>query len=231
MILALATTLVVAGSAQAAEFVANGNFIKLSRGPGGLTGSAKTTATGWTTSGYNFVFQNGNTTESGVSMWTASNHGSNTWDGTAPSGNFVAMDGDYKTGAMTQTITGLTVGKVYSFTFNYAYAQQEGFTGDTIQHLIVGFGNSSFTTPNYDLASKSFSGWSTYTGTLTANATSEVLSFLAYGNTPVPPFALFSNVSITGSVPEPATWAMMLVGLGVIGAAARRRHNITIAYA
>ena len=35
----------------------------------------------------------------------------------------------------------------------------------------------------------------------------------------------------TGSVPEPATWAMMLVGMGTIGFAARRRQNVRVAYA
>lgn len=33
------------------------------------------------------------------------------------------------------------------------------------------------------------------------------------------------------SVPEPATWGMMIVGLGVIGFAARRRHNTSVPYA
>ncbi len=33
------------------------------------------------------------------------------------------------------------------------------------------------------------------------------------------------------AVPEAATWAMMLVGLGVVGAVARRRQNVRVAYA
>jgi hypothetical protein len=33
------------------------------------------------------------------------------------------------------------------------------------------------------------------------------------------------------SVPEPTTWAMMLVGLGMIGFAARRRRNVSVTYA
>lgn len=35
----------------------------------------------------------------------------------------------------------------------------------------------------------------------------------------------FDNVSFTASVPEPATWAMMIIGFGLIGAAMRRRHR------
>ena len=39
-----------------------------------------------------------------------------------------------------------------------------------------------------------------------------------------------ASVAPVAAVPEPATWAMMLVGFGLIGAAARRRKT-TIAYA
>lgn len=38
-------------------------------------------------------------------------------------------------------------------------------------------------------------------------------------------FAL-DNLTIGNSVPEPATWAMMMIGFGVIGATARRRRQI-----
>lgn len=36
---------------------------------------------------------------------------------------------------------------------------------------------------------------------------------------------------VTISVPEPATWAMMLVGLGMVGFAVRRRRNVNVTYA
>lgn len=60
---------------------------------------------------------------------------------------------------------------------------------------------------------------------MTADSTSDTLSFLAIGNLPVPPFALVSNVSLTDAVPEPSTWAMMLLGLGAVGLAARQRRR------
>jgi len=44
--------------------------------------------------------------------------------------------------------------------------------------------------------------------------------------------ARFSASVVTAAVPEPATWAMMLVGFGMIGATARyRRRTTKIAYA
>ena len=35
-----------------------------------------------------------------------------------------------------------------------------------------------------------------------------------------------SPVAVTGAVPEPATWAMMLVGFGAVGGALRRRQKV-----
>jgi hypothetical protein len=35
--------------------------------------------------------------------------------------------------------------------------------------------------------------------------------------------ATADNFSVTGGVPEPAAWALMLVGFGLVGAAARRK--------
>ena len=66
-----------------------------------------------------------------------------------------------------------------------------------------------------------FSGWSTYSTTFVAGATTETLSFLAAGSKEVPPFALVSDVSVTG-VPERSTWAMMLARFGGLGYAGFR---------
>jgi hypothetical protein len=50
-----------------------------------------------------------------------------------------------------------------------------------------------------------------------------VLTFLAVG-TPggAPPISFLDGVSLT-AVPEPASWALMLAGFGLVGLAARRR--------
>ena len=39
----------------------------------------------------------------------------------------------------------------------------------------------------------------------------------------------FDNVSFTAAVPEPATWAMMIMGFGMVGFAARRRRSSSTA--
>ena len=36
---------------------------------------------------------------------------------------------------------------------------------------------------------------------------------------------VFENVRMTNSVPEPATWAMLITGFGLVGASARRRRR------
>jgi hypothetical protein len=47
-----------------------------------------------------------------------------------------------------------------------------------------------------------------------------------------PPFSLLDGVSLTGSAPEPSTWAMMFIGfagLGFAGLRNRRRSAISAA--
>jgi hypothetical protein len=229
---AAAALLVMSGAAHATQFVVNGDFTELSNGVGRL--NFDTVATGWSTTGYNFAVTDGTVGTNGgdgpVSYWTAANGGANTWNGLTASGtgNFASLDGDFITAPLTQTITGLTVGDTYTLSFNYAFSQQFGFDGDTIQSLTASLGSFSDTLPSSSgttLPSHGFSGWSTFSTTIVADSTSETLSFLAFGNLPVPPFALVSDVSLTGGVPEPSTWAMMLIGFGGIGFAAYRSRR------
>jgi hypothetical protein len=227
--------LTLGAAAQATEFVVNGDFTQLSNGLGQIDNS--TVATGWTSGdSYNFVMTDGNVGSSGdyggLSLWTQTTAG-NGWDGLAAhGGNFVALDGAFRTGPVSQNITGLTIGKTYTLSYSYAFGQQNGFDGPTTQHLTTTLGNDySSVTTDYANPNHGFSGWTDVTTKIKASSTSETLSFLAYGNIPVPPFALVSNVSLIASVPEPATWTMMIVGLGGLGALARRRRTLPVATA
>jgi hypothetical protein len=46
-----------------------------------------------------------------------------------------------------------------------------------------------------------------------------------------PAFALSDGKELVGGVPEPSTWAMMIGGFGMLGAAARRRTRSSVTYA
>jgi len=229
---AFAAAVCAAASAGATEFVTNGTFTSLTGGVGQL--GFNTNATGWSVpapnGSYEFVMTNGTAGSNGeygnVSLWTAANGGANTWDGLAGGpGNFVALDGAFQDGALSQTINGLVVGQTYHLSFDYAFSQQFGFSGDTTQNLMVSLGGFSDTSPNYVIPNHSFQPWATYNKDIVATATSETLSFFSTASPQLPPFALVSNVSLTGGVPEPATWAIMLLGFGGLGAAIRMRKR------
>jgi hypothetical protein len=209
----------------------NGGFATTSNGAGQL--GYNTDVAGWDNSGYNFLFTPGSADTTGANgvygnlqLWGPNNDAANGLSAASPEGgNFIALDGDYETGPLSQTITGLTVGKHYTVDFDYAFAQQQGFYGDTVQNLTVGFGaNPTYTTPSYTLASQGFSGWFAKSLTFVADNTTDTLSFLAYGDKPVPPFALLSGVTFADPAPEPVSWALMIVGLAGVGAIARRRR-------
>jgi hypothetical protein len=224
----LAAALFLASAADAGQFITNGDFTQLSNGLGQLTNN--TIATGWSvpSGGYTLVFTTADQAVpgqyGGLSLWDAANGGNSSWNGLAAgSGNFAAIDGDFQNQPLTQLITGLTVGKSYQLNFNYAFGQQYGFDGATEQNLTYSLGGTSFTTPTFNVTNHGFTGWQSVDATFTANSASELLSFAAYGNLPVPPFALVSDVSLT-SVPEPATWAMMILGLAGLGIVVRQRR-------
>lgn len=154
------------------------------------------------------------------------------WPSFSPiSGNFVAIDGDPKVqGSISQSISGLVVGKTYTLTFDWGAAQLKNRSGDITEQLAVSLGGVTQDTGVLAVPSRSFSGWQSEKMTFTATAATETLSFLSIGSpTGLPPMAVLDNVSI--AVPEPATWAMMILGFGAIGFAMRRRRGQMLATA
>jgi hypothetical protein len=159
------------------------------------------------------------------------------FDSLSPNGgNFVGLDGDpAANGPLDQSINGLTIGQTYDLSFYWAGIELFNRTGYQSIQLTGSLGGDPFATSVYLNTAPagqpgSFSGWLPVNFTFTANSTSELLSFLAIG-TPaanLPPFALLDGVSLT-AVPEPSTWAMMLVGFGGLGYAAFRRRRTALA--
>ena len=216
--------------AQAYNLVTNGSFEQTTLSTSGFL--TNTDVTGWTTtSGYTFEVFPGTETTTGIGNGVKLYPSSTGSIPTSPDGfKYLAADGGYQTGTTSQTINNLVVGQQYQLTFDQAAAQQQGYSGVTTDYWQVSFGSQSQNSTLMTNPSQSFTGWQTQSLIFTATSTSQVLGFLAVG-TPAgqPPFALLDGVSLT-AVPEPSSWALMIVGLlGVIGARAwycRRASSI-----
>jgi hypothetical protein len=64
---------------------------------------------------------------------------------------------------------------------------------------------------------------------LSNNSEFDVVSYVTTSNAVIPPTP---TVDLTSAVPEPATWAMMILGFGLVGGAMRRRkHQVFVRYA
>jgi hypothetical protein len=81
-----------------------------------------------------------------------------------------------------------------------------------------------FFTENRSNTDRGFVPWQYQYFEFTAQSDTQVLSLLAYG-TPEgqPPFSLIDGLNLE-AIPEPSTWAMMLIGFGVIGGVMRTRR-------
>lgn len=209
----------------------------------------------WTSAGYSFVFASGQADTVGAEgerghiwLWGPDYvYGNGRSDNGLPDssptgGNFIAADGAYEAAPISQLINGLQVGQNYSLSFYWAAAQQMGYNGSSQQNWTVSLGDQTFQTATVTNVSHGFVPWQQARFTFTPTSASEVLSFLAGGTpTGVPPFTLLDGVSLTPTlrsashrnplgldieaVPEPATWAMMIIGFGTIGAMLRRRRK------
>lgn len=220
------------------NLVKNGDF-SLAGGNGQI--DHNTTVANWNTTGYNFLFAQDTADTVGamswfgtaLTLWGANNGGANALATSGNGGNFIGADGDYGAAPISQLIDGLVVGKTYEVSFEWAAAQQFGFTGETTEYWRVNLGTDAATwqaTSIYQNANHSSSGWMKHSMFFTASNASEWLTFMAVG-TPEgePPFSLLDGVSMRevpgngAEVPEPASLSMLLAGLGVIALSRRRR--------
>ena len=172
-------------------------------------------------------------------------------------GNFLATDGSFGIGTLTQTLHGLHPGHAYTLSFYQAAGQLNGNIGATQEQWDVTIGGSlvssssvvlpdasiypgsvdvvsgyddTWTTPLMSTPSAGFTPWQHESYSFVANASDELLGFLGLGAPQgVPPMVLLDGVSVdpaTKSAPEPATFALLAVGIaGVLLARAKRRAS------
>jgi hypothetical protein len=220
------------------NFVTNGSFESTTAGAGEL--AFNTDATDWTSQsdgagalGYNFIFTSGSADTSGVTstfgnlqLWGPNNGSDNGLPASSPDGgNYLAADGAFQIGAVQQQISGLTIGQTYALSFWWAGAQQTAHDGPNTEQWQVSLGDLTQSTVVADNANHGFTGWQFQTFDFVADQVNPVLSFLAVG-TPVgePPFSLLDGVSLE-AVPEPATFALIGLGLMAIPIAGRLRRK------
>jgi hypothetical protein len=164
-------------------------------------------------------------------------------------GNYVEADGnpDFES-VFFEEITGLTPGQTYTLSFYQAAGQQQGFTGDTTEQWIVSLGTQALTdsingtngsysnpdpladikvTPLMSTPSGGVTPWQYVTLELTADAPTQLLSFLAWGDggstINLPPMVFLAGVNQPNVTPEPAS--LSLLGIGLLGLAASRMRR------
>jgi hypothetical protein len=132
--------------------------------------------------------------------------------------NFVELDTNRNSG-MSQSIfaSGLV-----ELSFWYSARPKTGATND----IQVKFGDSFEAVVLHGVSNATSSNiWQKFTQVINlGNSPSSVLSFYARGKSDSYGGSL-DNISVT-AVPEPETFAMLLAGLGLMGAVARRRKGV-----
>lgn len=128
-------------------------------------------------------------------------------------------DGNFGHSSITQTVSGLVAGTVYTLSFALGATSLH----DAVVSVTAPGAAGTFTT----FASGSSGGfsnvWTTYSLTFTASG-SDTLLFAAVPASGGPVSIGLDNITVT-AVPEPSAYAMALAGLGALGFMARRRKS------
>ncbi len=138
-----------------------------------------------------------------------------------PGTGSVDLDGDAP-GGISQTLS-LTSGKSYTLSF-YLSGNPDGYPTTKTVNVSVGNLNETFT---YTLGASNSETNMNYVFekvAFTASATN-TLAFASQDNDGSPWGPVVGGVSVSSSVPEPSTWALMLAGFAGLGFAGYRRNR------
>ncbi len=133
------------------------------------------------------------------------------------SGNY-SLDLNGSSAATISQSFATTIGQSYSVSFDMA-GNTDGGGNKIITAGVTG--DHTFT---FDISGKSHGsmGWTTQTFTFQANSALSTLHFSGDSSNTYYGAAL-DNVTVTAAVPEPETYGMLLLGLGLLGVIARRK--------
>jgi hypothetical protein len=198
----LAAALIAAPLLASANLVQNGSFESVA---GTLSNGA------W--SRYSTSTSGGWTVEATNQLEFRNNVAGAAYDGKI----FAELDVD-RNARISQTLA-TTAGQWYELSF--AYSNRSGVAVDS-NGLIWNFGNTTQQASTLALNNSGGNAWTVFSTKVLATDSSTTLSFAAVGTSDGYGTSL-DNISVTTAVPEPETYALMMAGLGVIGAIARRR--------
>jgi|SRR6185437_11651862 len=137
--------------------------------------------------------------------------------------NFIDLTGNTN-GAIQQTFA-TTAGDLYNLTF-YVSNNPGGSPHPAVASVSVG---DLSTTVNHDGATADNLNWTLVSETFMALASTSTLTFAEQDDC-CNGGVLLDTVSVTAAVPEPSTWAMMIVGFCGIGFLAYRRKHTGLAF-
>ncbi|HEV2568727.1 choice-of-anchor C family PEP-CTERM protein [Sphingomonas sp.] len=125
-------------------------------------------------------------------------------------------------GTLGQVVTGLTAGQSYTVTFDVSRNPDGGVTPRT---GVFTAGGQTFNFSYSDATSnRANMKWETVSYSFLATGSSALISFASDSSGGCCFGPALDNVRIA-AVPEPASWAMMIGGFALLGAAARRRRS------
>lgn len=202
-VLSAALVLAAVGAQASTNLVTNGSFEANVQGINSWT--IYNNLTGWT---------------GGVAGIELRNHVA----GSAQDGvNFVELD-TTKNSSMSQQISFANAGS-YVLSFWYAARPDNGSSNQNSDTLGWSVGSSFSGTVLGNWTAPNATNWQHFTSTFTiGQAGTQTLAFSALGVSDSYGGSI-DNVSITSAVPEPESYALMLLGLGLMGTMARRRSK------
>lgn len=201
--------------ASAANLVINGSFETLPGALNNKTWGQFSTLNGWQQlNGDKFEIQLAKDFQNASTGY----YGSFNASSSDRSAHYLELNAN-RLGAIGQSFS-TVVGQTYALKFDFSGRSDSGLNNNSLANVYWGsqLVASLNETPN--------SGWKTFGYTVTADSTTTMLKFVSVGPTVRPSFGSYLDaISVTSAVPEPEYFAMLALGLAVVGFNVRRHSS------